>query len=133
MKNLTHFTYNTLNTQFCANHGGPEHTHEVADKTTEKPQASAAKKVEAGKQSLQQQAFMAQSMGVPERLIELISQANQNQDEALKEILAKEPYFYHRIEQIILHTMSEEFERQTAAEREQAEVQLTADLKNYQA
>jgi|GEM_PF-5917593 len=65
MKNLTHFTYNTLNTQFCANHGGPEHTHEVADKTTEKPQASAAKKVEAGKQSLQQQAFMAQSMGVP--------------------------------------------------------------------
>jgi|GEM_PF-5636823 len=73
------------------------------------------------------------SQAQTERLIELISQANQNQDEALKEILAKEPYFYHRIEQIILHTMSEEFERQTAAEREQAEVQLTADLKNYQA
>lgn len=68
-----------------------------------------------------------------QRVLELVQQANQNQDQALEEVLKKEPYFYHKIEQIILHTMSEEFDRLTEVERQAAEAQLTQDLANYSA
>jgi len=67
------------------------------------------------------------------RLTKLVTQANKNQEEALKQILAKEPYFYHRIEQVILHTMSEEFNRLTQEEINAAEAQLIEDLANYSA
>lgn len=67
-----------------------------------------------------------------QRLLELLNQANANQEETLKSILEREPYFFHRIEQVIQHTMSEEFNRLTQDEIEKAEAQLIEDIKNYQ-
>lgn len=66
-----------------------------------------------------------------ERLLQLLNQANSNQEETLKSILEREPYFFHRIEQTILHTMSEEFDRLTQTEIKIAEAQLLEDIKNY--
>jgi hypothetical protein len=68
-----------------------------------------------------------------ERLKQLLTTANANQDETLKSILEKEPYFFYRVEQSILHTMSDEFDRLSQAEIEQAEAQLLEDIKNYKA
>jgi hypothetical protein len=65
------------------------------------------------------------------KILALLQQANANQDKTLKSILEREPYFFHRIEQTILHTMSEEFNRLTLVEIEQAEANLLEDIKNY--
>lgn len=67
-----------------------------------------------------------------QHILNLLLEANQNQDETLRSILEHEPYFFHRIEQTILHTMSEEFDRLSAEEVNQAENQLMQDIAHYQ-
>ncbi len=62
----------------------------------------------------------------------LLNEANQKQDKTLRQILERDPYFFHRIEQTILHTMSEEFNRLSAEELNEAEQQLAQDLAKYQ-
>lgn len=65
------------------------------------------------------------------RLQSLLDKANQNQEETLQRILEREPYFFHRIEQTILHTMRDEFNRLSSEELAQAEQQLIQDLAHY--
>ncbi len=59
---------------------------------------------------------------------ETLIEADKAQTDALNEILKKEPYFFHKMEHIILMSMEEEFQRQEEVEHKKADETLQSDL-----
>ncbi len=65
------------------------------------------------------------------KILVILRDADQKQTQALEEILKEDPYFFHKLEHVILETMEDEFEKQEIIEHEVAEKELENDLANF--
>jgi|GEM_PF-5319121 len=65
-----------------------------------------------------------------QKLIELLTNINTEQDAGLVSMLEKNPNFFKDLEQVIIKTMKADFEAREAPERFAAEENLDAELSN---
>ena len=66
------------------------------------------------------------------RILEILEHVDEQQTEAIEKILKKDPYFFNKLENIILETMKEEFQKIEEKEHEKADKWLEWEVSHFQ-
>ena len=66
------------------------------------------------------------------RILKILEHVDEQQTEAIEKILEKDPYFFNKLEHIILETMEEEFQKIEAKEHEKADKWLEWEVSHIQ-
>ncbi len=66
------------------------------------------------------------------KILKILEHVDQTQTDQLEKIIKKDPFFFHKLEQIILKTMEEEFHKIEKKEHEKADKWIEWEINHIQ-